>query len=317
MRLKRGSLSLILLIFILGEPAALAAQELYLNTTVVSGGGQKTVASIGFVTGGGGEQAVQRLLSHPLPELAAHPAIIPARDLRERLSTLLGRNLVIVGGPLLYLPSDIASQQERTFYTALLQDIEKKLPDQSLRVEAWTDRAQTPSGKDLKGAIAFRFPAGDNTAQAIAANTFLEYKGTGDESFRTLPIHIRIETLVPVATKAFSFGATFSPSEISYKSEDISKLSGTPANLSANAYTANSAISPGSVIYSYMASKVTAISAGKRIRIAFRRGAVEVTVPGSAYQSGGVGDTIAVAPLSSGTRYHGQIVSPTEVVVEH
>ncbi len=316
MRLKPRSLLLILL-FVLGAPAMPAAQELYLNSTVVSGAQQNTLASIGLVTGAAGEQAMQQLLSQKLPQLAAHPALIPARDLRENLAPILGRGLVIVGGPLLYLPPGITSQEERSFYTALLQAIEKRIPNRSLRVEVWTDKSQIPSAGDINGDISFQFPAGDNTPQAIASNSFVEYKGQGESAYRTLPIHIRMETLVPVATKALSFGTTFSPSDVAYKSEDISKLSGTPADLSANAYTANSSISAGNVIYSYMASKVMAISAGKRIRIAFRKGAVEVTVPGSAYQSGGVGDTITVAPLSSGTRYHGKIVSPTEVVVEH
>ncbi len=298
-------------------PAALgAAQELYLSDSVVVAGQDPTLGSVCIATGDGNGAALGGLLSSPLPELSKHPALIPARELRKELPKSVDSNVVLVGGPLIYLPKAIRSDGERSFYSALLQYIEQSLPERSLRIEVWASSGQTPEMSGLHGRLMFQLPAGAGSPQALVQNGYVQYKGEKDPYFQNLPINVRVDELVPVARAPIGYGQMLSADEIGYESRNISNLTGTPARVEGHRLQAASAISRGSVIYADMVNKVLAITAGKQIRIAFRKGNVQVTVPGSAYQSGGLGDRISVAPLTTGTRFTGTIVSPTEVIVE-
>lgn len=293
-----------------------AAQELYLSDSVVVAGQDPTFGSVCIVTGGESGPALGRLLSSPLPELSKHPALVPARDLRKVLPKGADRNVVLVGGPLIYLPKAMRNDQERSFYTSLLQYIEQSLPERSLRVEVWAGSGQSPDMSGVHGSLVFQLPAGANSPQALIQNGYVQYKGENDPSFQYLPINVRIDELVPVARMQIGYGQPVSGGEVVYESRSISDLTGTPARVEGRQLQSTSSISRGSVIYADMVSKVLAITAGKQIRIAFRKGNVQVTVPGSAYQSGSLGDRISVAPSTTGTRFTGTIVSPTEVIVE-
>jgi len=314
---RAGRLLIALGLLLLWVTSAAFAQELYLNNTVVVAGDGETLGSIGVVTGGGARDELAALLSEPLPALSDHPSLVPARNLRNKLPKNLDTNMVFVGGPILYLPAGVNSQEERTFYTALLQTIEKALPDRSLQVEVWAKGGLKPNLSETNGLLTFRFPSGDGSVQALLSNSFVQYKGANDPTFSYLPIDMRIEALVPVAKQDISFGTKFASSELAYKAMDVSSLTGTPADPPGGMIEARADITRGQVVYSQMVGKVQAITAGKPIRIAFRKGSVEVSVPGSAYESGALGDTISVGSLSNGRRYSGTVVSPTEVIVEN
>lgn len=316
MRAGRGRCLIAAALFVVVPAGWAAAQELYLSDSVVVASQEPTLGSVCIVLGSTNSQAVARLLATPLPELSKHPALVPARALRRELPKNAESSVVFVGGPIVYLPKEITSNADRTFYSSLLQYIEQYLPQKSLRVEVWAKSGHSPDMRDLHGQLLFQFPAGATSPQALIQNSFIQYKGEHDSTFNYLPIHVRIEELVPIARSAIAFGNSVSNREVAYESRDISTLSGTPARVEGMRLQAASTISPGSVIYSDMVHKVLAITAGKQIRIAFRKGNVQVTVPGSAYQSGSLGDTIAVAPLTTGTRFSGTVVSPTEVIVE-
>lgn len=311
-----GRALLIASLFVLSLAPAIFAQELYLNNTVVMAGDSPTLGSVALITGGGNTSQLSRLLSMPLPVLADHPALIPARDLREKLSQTIVQSFVLVGGPIIYLPASVSNGADQAFYSSLLQEIESALPERSLRIAVWAPEGQGPDMTGVEGRLEFEFPSGASTPNALVNNDYVAYRGAGESVYRYLPVHIRIEELVPVARHDISYGSQFSSNAVSYVTREISSLSGTPANLSGNRFEAKSAIAKGSVIYSGMAGKVQAIRAGQQIRISFRKGNVAVTVPGSAYQSGGLGDAISVAPASTGRRYEATIVSPTEAIVE-
>lgn len=298
-------------------PAALAtAQELYLSGSVVDAGEGPTIGSVCVVTGGDNGPALQRLLSSPLPVLSGHPALIPARDLRRELLKNADSSVVLVGGPLVYLPKGLQGNEERSFYAALLQYVEQSLPQRSLRVEIWAASGRTPDMSNVHGPLVFQFPDGASNPQSLISNNYVGYKGENDTSFNYLPITVRIDEVVPVARTGIGYGQTLTGDQVVYASRNIAGLSGTPARVEGRKLQAASTISQGSVIYADMVSKVLAIRAGQQIRIAFRKGNVEVTVPGSAFESGSLGDRISVAPLTTGTRFTGTIVSPTEVIVE-
>lgn len=311
-----GRTLLMAFLFTLSLSAEAFGQELYLSNTVVMAGDTPTLGSIALITGGGNGTQLSKLLSTPLPVLADHPALIPARDLRKELSQAIESSFVLVGGPVIYLPASVSGAAEQSFYSSLLQEIESVLPEQSLRIEVWSAGGQEPDMTGLHGRLEFVFPAGTGTPNALASNGYVEYRGSGESTYRYLPVHIRVEELVPVARHEIRYGTQFSSDAVSFVARDISSLNATPARLSGKLFQAKSAIAKGSVIYSDMAGKVQAIKAGQQIRISFRKGNVAVTVPGSAYQSGGLGDTISVAPANTATRYEATIVSPTEAIVE-
>lgn len=300
----------------LASAGSAAAQELYLSDSVVVAGQDSTLGSVCMVTGSGSGADLGQLLSSPLPELSKHPALVPARDLRKELPKNGSSNVVLVGGPLIYLPKSIHGDGERSFYSALLQFVEQSLPERSLRVEIWAASGQLPDVSGVHGALEFQFPAGASSPQALIQNGYVQYKGRNDQTYQYLPIKVRVEELVPVARRQIGYGHSLTGDEVVYESRNISDLSGTPARIEGRQLEAASEISRGSVIYSDMVRKILAITAGKQIRIAFRKGNVQVTVPGSAYASGSLGDQISVGPLTTGTSFTGTIVSPTEVIVE-
>lgn len=314
--MRAGIKAFAVTLFLLLGSTLLSAQELYLDSAVVLGGKGQTLGEVSIVTGASNARQLDRLLALPLPKLADHPALIPARDLQRELARRIGGSFVLVGGPIIYLPASVTKKSERRFYTSLLQAIETAVPGRSLRVEVWAPAGAQPTLGAIRGRLRFQFPSGSGTPEALASNSYVQYRGEGNRSYRDVPITLRVSGLVPVALENIPYGTKFSDSAVGYVSKDLSSLSGTPARLTGTSFRARSAITKGQVLYRDMVGKVLAIRSGKQIRIAFRKGGVTVSVPGSAYGSGSLGDTISVSPQNSGREVSGTIVSPTEVVVE-
>ncbi|HUZ17255.1 MAG TPA: flagellar basal body P-ring formation chaperone FlgA, partial [Spirochaetia bacterium] len=241
-------------------------------------------------------------------------ALIPARDIRAAIAPILRRSIVIVGGPLVYLPATVTDKSEIRFYEALLDHLGRHLPD--VRIEAAIPEGRSPDLSGIQGALQFQLPGGEDSASALLRNRFVEYRGEYDADWSFVPIRFRAFVLTPVAKQRIAVGSRFSGADVDYAEIDARALHGAPAPLSSGSYQADATIDQGAPIFADMVRVIHAIRSGERINVSFSRGSIEVTVPGTAFSSGNIGDLISVAPLSGAKRFSGTIVSPSEVRVD-
>ncbi|HUX20020.1 MAG TPA: hypothetical protein VMW69_02200, partial [Spirochaetia bacterium] len=175
--------------FILLTAAQAHAQELYLKSGPVAAGASMTVGDLVVTMNGGAPGADAPLLNAPLPELSAIPALIPARDIRAAIAPILRRSIVIVGGPLVYLPATVTDKSEIRFYEALLEHLGRHLPD--VRIEAAIPEGRSPDLSGIQGALQFQLPGGEDSASALLRNRFVEYRGEYDADWSFVPIRFR------------------------------------------------------------------------------------------------------------------------------
>lgn len=295
-------------------PSLAQGQSLYLTGRPINGAQAPTLGDLCLSGEAGTGGVTSALLSTPLPELAREPSLIPARDIGVIIAPAVGRSIVLVGGPVVYVPATISDMATVNFYDALLEELAHRLPND--RVEVVAANHGRPDLSGIQGDLRFRFPAGADSPRALIANTYLEYRGSSNQQWRFVPIHFRVFVLTPVANQRIDYGKSFTSAEVGYAEIDAAGLRGQPAVLGGGTFQATAAISAGQPIYSDMMKVLYDVRSGEQLRVRFTRGNIAVTVPGIAYGAGSVGDRVPISTLEGSRRFSGTIVTPTEVVVE-
>jgi flagella basal body P-ring formation protein FlgA len=306
--------SLVLLGLLALLPSIAEGQTLYLTSRPISGGQTATLADL-CASGPAGQDGISpSVLAAPLPALASEPSVVPARDVSVIIAPAVRQSVVLVGGPVIYVPKSVTDPQTVHFYEALLQHLAPMFPDD--RIEVTISNGAQPDFSGIEGELQFRLPAGASSPRALTANTFVEYRGSRDRQWRDVPIRVRVFVLTPVAAQRIAYGQTFTSVQVAYGEIEASSLAGRPAALAGGRYEALAAISAGQPILGDMIKVLYDVRSGEQLKIRFNRGNISVTVPGIAYTAGSVGDKVSISTLAGSQRFTGTIVTPTEVVVE-
>ncbi len=293
----------------------LLALEIYLTQPVVEEQRARTFADI-CVTPQSSDPSVQRALDSPLPELDSRPALIPARTVKALLAPLLPESFVLVGSRFIYLPKSVTDPGERAFDIGLLRHLDAAVRDPSVRIDVAVYPGQDFSGLTESRGIEFQLPAGASSPQALTQNEFIQYRLPGEFGYRTVPVRIGAYGPVSYARRAIAAGQSVTREEVSTREVDLASLGGSPVGAIHGNLTAISAIPSGSPILSGMVQRTLAVRTGQTVTVTLERGAVAVSLPGRAYGSGGLGESVSVGVGTSSTRFTGRIVSPTEVIVD-
>ncbi len=290
------------------------AGELYLAGGVIDETAVHTFADICLAPRATDDETLA-VLREPLPQLDSLPSLIPPRVVKSLLAAKLSESFILVGSRFVYIPDTVTDPGERTFYVQLLEHLDRSLGDKTVRVEV-----SIPSGEDLSGiepgsALSFQLDSGDESPQTLIQNRYVTFGSGGGADLETIPVTISAFGLAPFARHDLSAGSSIDRGDVVEREVDLSSIEGTPARIGHGSYDVEQEVPDGGVLLSGAVREHDAVSEGSPVMLTFEHGAVSVSVPGTAYGAGGLGDTIPVATQSSAQRFTGVIESPSEVIV--
>lgn len=329
-----------------GLSAPAETVTVYLHAGAVVEGPQYTLGQVASVYGSdpARSQALARL---PLGLTPVRPTLLPARVIQERVAAVSGQ-AVVIGARVAILPAEAIAEDQRWFYSALLDFVEDKDAYKQGRIEiellssplvleglGKTMAQQQGMASGWEDRVVFessRSPYSSGYRSSLAADTIPA--GTMEVDYRVLAaaapgggakplagsFRIWIHHFLPVARAAVDLPADYNLSEeaVIFGEEDVSLLTTgfVVQGEQISGYKTLAPLRQGERLDGRLLQRVLAVRAGDRVVITVVRPGLRVSLPGRAFRSGSVGDIIAVRPEATTKRLQARITSNGEVLVE-
>jgi flagella basal body P-ring formation protein FlgA len=238
--------------------------------------------------------------------------LLPYRLIRDRVVDHLNEDLVIIGTRTAVIPVGYASLGRASFLQDLL---------------AYLDSVDGNSGGRLEvellapiDSISRSVPVG--LRKSTRVHGLLTGRVELDYGREVLPVEIW--QYVPVArlVQPVEKGSGFRFSQITLDEIEVSDLPESvflPMEWEESlleGMTYRSSLARGTLLRDNHLNRMTGVQVGDGIRIRFMKGNIELEIPGKAYDSGEIGDMVAVRPEGGSRRLTGRITGFKEVSVE-
>ncbi len=339
-------MSRIFLLFLLVTLAKPGALTIYLEKIAYPRGNQVTLGEIATITGA--DPAVEnRLKEQEFNFLCERPTLLPVRSVLEMVRSSasgISAQIILIGERVALIPRNLATEAVAVastpvqatplvstvqVYTEILLVINALESDRRGRIElefiTFPASLSSPAGSVPNGAyeqLKLHVVRAGRVQGHLAGKAWLDLEYVDSSSvLRRETVSFWIHQFLPVARAANDLlpGRPFSERLLEYWDEDISMiqdgflLEGSAPEL----FRTTVRVAAGTRINRTMLREIYAVRTGDTVLIHFLRPGLKVSLPGRAFGSGSVGDTVEVKPRDSSGRFVGRIISKKEVLVEN
>ncbi len=294
---------------------SLSASDFYVRPVILE---SKILRAEALVTVPSQSFAKSEVLNRPLSPLADLPALIPLSDIRASIASSGIDSFILIGGSRsVYVPLRFVLSKQCDFYVSLLSFLNEYLSPANERVEIeFDERVQLPESGDFS----FRIVKSQKRLNRITGELHLAYSAREDHNKKEAYLMVKVHHFLPAlcAIRDIAAGTVVSSADFVVGRVELGKDSGEyiVPGTEFGSVTVKQNLAQGTLLKREHLIKQTAVRSGDKVNIVFKKGALVIETPGTAYSNGSIGEYVLVIPSNTTDRYEGIVRAAQEVEIE-